>query len=253
MTEYENLLLIAKLAVQEAIKLLAEEMTNHREKFDFCDDLPREMKAEADRVVESVILKILRTTDVKILSEESGEENDTGGSQLRWVVDPIDGTVNFIRMIGPSAVSIGLWEGENPIFGVVGEYPSGVIYWGGHGFGAFADKDSIRVSSVNDSSKAVLCSGFPSRFDFSSKSIEKSFKIYSEFGKVRMLGAASLSILQVARGSADAYIERDIMIWDVAAALAILQGAGGEFSISPGRFDNSHDIFASNCAIELEK
>lgn len=253
MTEYENLLLIAKLAVQEAIKLLAEEMTNHREKFDFCDDLPREMKAEADRVVESVILKILRTTDVKILSEESGEENDTGDSQLRWVVDPIDGTVNFIRMIGPSAVSIGLWEGENPIFGVVGEYPSGVIYWGGLGFGAFADKDSIRVSSVNDSSKAVLCSGFPSRFDFFSKSIEKSFKIYSEFGKVRMLGAASLSILQVARGSADAYIERDIMIWDVAAALAILQGAGGEFSISPGRFDNSHDIFASNCAIELEK
>ena len=68
-----------------------------------------------------------------------------------------------------------------------------------------------------------------------------------------MLGAASLSILQVARGSADAYIERDIMIWDVAAALAILQGAGGEFSISPGRFENSHDIFASNCAIELEK
>lgn len=253
MTENENLLLIAKLAVQEAIKLLAEEMTNHREEFDFCDDLPREMKAEADRVVESVILKILRTTDIKILSEESGEENDTVDSQLRWVVDPIDGTVNFIRMIGPSAVSIGLWEGENPIFGVVGEYPSGVIYWGGHGFGAFADKDSIRVSSVNDSSKAILCSGFPSRFDFSSKSIEKSFKIYSEFGKVRMLGAASLSILQVARGSADAYIERDIMIWDVAAALAILQGAGGEFSISPGRFENSHDIFASNCAIELEK
>ena len=253
MTEYQNLLSIAKLAVQEAIKLLVDEMTNHREEFDFCDDLPREMKAEADRVIESVIIKILGTTDVKILSEESGEEDNTAGSQLRWVVDPIDGTVNFIRMIGPSAVSIGLWEGENPIFGVVGEYPSGVIYWGGHGFGAFADKDSIRVSSVDDSSKAVLCSGFPSRFDFSSKSMEESFKIYTEFGKVRMLGAASLSILQVAKGSADAYIERDIMIWDVAAALAILQGAGGEFIISPGRFENSHDIFASNCAIELEK
>jgi len=253
MTEYENLLSIAKLAVQEAIKLLAEEMTNYREEFVFCDDLPREMKAEADRVVESVILKILKTTDVKILSEESGEKNDTGDSQLRWVVDPIDGTVNFIRMIGPSAVSIGLWEGENPIFGVVGEYPSGVIYWGGHGFGAFEDKDSMRVSSVKDSSKAVLCSGFPSRFDFSSKSIEKLFKIYSEFGKVRMLGAASLSILHVARGSADTYIERDIMIWDVAAALAILQGAGGEFSISPGRFENSYDIFASNGAIKLEQ
>jgi myo-inositol-1(or 4)-monophosphatase len=156
-------------------------------------------------------------------------------------------------LIGPSAVSIGLWKGEKPIFGVVGEYPSGTIYWGGHGFGAFANKDSISVSGIEDVSKAVLCSGFPSRFDFSSKSIEKSFEIYSEFGKVRMLGAASLSILQVAKGSADAYIEKDIMIWDVAAALAILQGAGGEFNISPGRFENSLNIFASNSAIELEK
>ena len=252
MTEYENLLVIAKLAVQEAIKLLAE-MSDSCVEFDFCDDVPREMKAEADRVVEGMILNILRQTDVNILSEESGEENQTGDSQLRWVVDPIDGTVNFVRLIGPSSVSIGLWKGEKPIFGVVGEYPSGTTYWGGDGFGAFADKDGIRVSNVKDSSKAVLCSGFPSRFDFSSKSVDKCFQIYSEFGKVRMLGAASLSILQVARGSADAYIERDIMIWDVAAALAILQGAGGAFSISPGRFEHSHDIFASNCLIELEK
>jgi len=252
MTEYENLLSIAKHAVQKAIKMLSE-MTNHREEFDFCNDVPREMKAEADRVVESVILNILKTTDVKILSEESVEENDTEGSQLRWVVDPIDGTVNFIRLIGPSAVSVGLWKGERPVFGVVGEYPSGIIYWGGRGIGAFANKDSIRVSNVKDSSKAVLCSGFPSRFDFASKSLEKSFEIYSQFGKVRMLGAASLSILQVAKGSADAYIERDIMTWDVAAALAILQGAGGEFSIFPGRFENSHNVFASNCSIELKK
>ena len=252
MTEYENLLSIAKQAVEKAINMLAE-MTNHREEFDFCDDLPREMKAEADLVAESVILNILKTTDIKILSEESGEENDTGVSQLRWVVDPIDGTVNFIRLIGPSAVSVGLWKGEKPIFGVVGEYPSGIIYWGGHGIGAFANKDSIRVSNVKDSSKAVLCSGFPTRNDFASKSIEKSFEIYSQFGKVRMLGAASLSILQVAKGSADAYLERDIMTWDVAAALAILQGAGGEFSISPGQFENSHNVFASNCLIELEK
>ena len=252
MNEYENLLSIAKLAVQEAVKLLPD-MTNHREDYNFSDDLPKEMKSDADNIIESVILNILRTTDIKILSEESGEENEKGSSLLRWVVDPIDGTVNFIRMIGPSAVSIGLWKGQKPIFGVVGEYPSGTIYWGGSEFGAFANKDSISVSNIEDASKAVLCTGFPSRFDFSSKSIEKSFEIYSEFGKVRMLGAASLSILQVAKGSADVYMEKDIMIWDVAAALAILQGAGGEYNISAGRFENSYDIFASNCLIELER
>ena len=84
MTEYENLLSIAKLAVQKAIKMLAE-MTNNRDEFDFCDDLPREMKAEADRAVERVILNILRTTDVKILSEESGE----------WCITIADGKVTM--------------------------------------------------------------------------------------------------------------------------------------------------------------
>ena len=69
---------------------------------------------------------------------------------------------------------------------------------------------------------------------------------FSNFGKVRMLGAASLSIIQVAKGSAEVYTERNIMIWDVAAALAILQGAGGEFKECPGQFQNSYNIFASN-------
>ena len=77
-----------------------------------------------------------------------------------------------------------------------------------------------------------------------------AFETFSDFGKVRMLGAASLSIIQVAKGSAEVYIEKDIMIWDVAAALAILQGAGGKFKEFPGRFQNSYNIFASNGLID---
>lgn len=253
MTEYENLLLIAKLAVQEAIKLLAEDMTNHSEEFDFCDDLPREMKAEADRVLEDSILKALRPTKIGILSEETGEYENLREAELHWIVDPLDGTVNFVRGIASCAVSIALWCGNKPIFGVVGECPSGIIWWGGKDFGAFTSDNRLSVSRVANVSQAVLCTGFPSRFDFSSESMDKVIQSFIDFGKVRMLGAASLSIMQVAKGSAEAYLERDIMIWDVAAGLAILEGAGGKFKISPGRFKYSYDIFANNCLIDWEK
>jgi myo-inositol-1(or 4)-monophosphatase len=252
MSKYADLLTVARRAVEDSMELL-EGMSGHTNEFSYCDEFPREMKATADRVLESSILDALRPTNIGILSEESGEEGSLNGSDLRWIVDPLDGTVNFMRVIAPCAVSIGLWKGEKPIFGVVGEYPSGTIWWGGKEFGAFGNDNSLRVSEVKEIGKAVLCTGFPSRFDFSTKSMAKTLQTLSYFGKVRMLGAASLSIVQVAKGSVEVYLERDIMIWDVAAGLAILEGAGGGYKLSSGKFKYSVDIFASNGLIDWEE
>ena len=69
---------------------------------------------------------------------------------------------------------------------------------------------------------------------------------------VPFVGAASLSLLQVAKGSADAYAEQDIMLWDVAAGLALVEGAGGYISISPGRYRHSLNIFASNGLLQSD-
>ena len=162
------------------------------------------------------------------------------------MVDPLDGTVNFIHSLPSCAVSIALCKGEEPIFGVVGEYPSGKIAWGGKSYGAFLDQKPLRISSVNDKSKAILCTGFPSRFDFSQESIIDFANRVSLFGKVRMLGSASMSLLYVAKGAADAYTEKEIMFWDVAAGLALVQGAGGKTMINHGRFAHSLEVFASN-------
>jgi myo-inositol-1(or 4)-monophosphatase len=154
--------------------------------------------------------------------------------------------------LGPCAVSIALCRDSIPVFGVIGEYPSRKVAWGGRSLGAVVQGHPIRVSTVADKSKAVLCTGFPSRFDFSAASAAAFVGMISSYGKVRMQGAASLSLLQVAKGAADAYIEQDIMIWDVAAGLALVEGAGGQVSVSPGRHNNSLNVVANNGLLQFD-
>ena len=245
MDEYKKLLATAKDTVHQAMEILTS-IRSDTHQFSFCEDLPREMKAAADQLIETSILENLRLTNIGILSEESGEEGIQNDNSLRWIVDPLDGTVNFVRGIGPCAISVALWKGSTPIFGVIGEYPSRNIFWGGEVFGAFVNDAVIKVSGSCNVGQSVLCTGFPSRYNFSTTSTAELIKIFSRYGKVRMLGAASLSLIQVARGSAESYLEDEIMIWDVAAGLAIVEGAGGEFQLSPGRVRHSCSVFASN-------
>ncbi len=245
MVEYEQLLIIAQNAARKSAQVLVA-TDNSLSIYTFADDLPREMKSAVDCKLEKIILDYLKPTGIPILSEESGEHVGSCNDGLRWVVDPLDGTVNFVRGIAPCAVSIALWQGDAPIFGVISEYPSCRLAWGGRLFGAFIDGSPVAVSAIKEKHKAIICTGFPSRFDFSSRSVATFSEMASSYAKVRMLGAASLSLLHVAKGSADVYSEQDIMIWDVAAGLAIVEGAGGSVSVLPGRFKNAHNIFASN-------
>ena len=219
-------------------------------RFEFVETLPREMKAAIDRVLEDIILKRLLPTGIAVLSEEAGALGECGADDLRWVVDPLDGTVNFIRGLAPCSVSIALCRGDAPIIGVIGEFPSGRIAWGGPALGAFLDQQPLRVSRLTDKSKAVLCTGFPAHFDFSEPGLAGFARRVGAYSKVRMLGAASLSLLQVAKGAAEAYAEQDIMLWDVAAGLALVQGAGGCTAIKTGRFTHSLEVFASNGHIQ---
>lgn len=246
MDEHECLLSLAKEAVQAALYALAG-MDASVPAYRFADDLPREVKATADRVLDEEILSCLVPTGLPILSEEAGELASTTNTGLQWIVDPLDGTVNFVRGLAPCAISIALYRGDVPIFGVIGEYPAYSLAWGGPSIGAFVEGRSIHVSTMDAKSKAILCTGFPSRFDVADELATAQFlRIIGAFAKVRMLGAASLSLLHVAKGSADAYTEQDIMRWDVAAGLALVEGAGGRVSVSPGRYRHSLNIFASN-------
>jgi myo-inositol-1(or 4)-monophosphatase len=246
MTEYEQLLVTAQEAARKALQALRILATAEGKSYQHVADLPREIKSIADYGVEQVILDCLSPSNLPILSEEAGAVSGASEDGLRWVVDPLDGTVNFVRGLAPCAVSVALWRWDRPVFGVLAEYPSGAMAWGGRSLGAYIDGIPVHVSAIQQKAQSVLCTGFPSRFDFEGAPERAFWDNARAFGKVRMMGAASLSLLHVARGAADAYTEQDIMIWDVAAGLALVEGAGGYISVSPGRHAHSHNIFASN-------
>jgi len=207
----------------------------------------REPKAKVDTIVEAAILEILRPSGVAILSEEVGDYQLNDHSDLRFVVDPIDGTYNLVRGVGPAVISIGLFCANRPVFGVMSIFPSNELVWGGKDLGSFVNGRSFNVSPTTKMHQAIVCAGFPARFDFlEDQAALKYVQQIRRFGKVRMLGSAAFSLYQVANGSADVYYEKEIMLWDVAAGLAILEGAGGQFSLTPGNSVGAVTVFASN-------
>lgn len=251
MDELDSLLSIARVSTQNALHALAS-MASARPEYTFVDNLPHEVKTAADRVLEEEIFRTLIPTGLPILSEESGELQGTEITNYHWIVDPLDGTINYVRGLAPCAVSVALFKGYSPIFGVVGEFPSLKLAWGGKNMGVFFEGHPIRVSSIVEKNKAILCTGFPARFDFDGANSMLFMKMAGSFAKVRMFGSAALSLVRVANGSADAYAEQDVMLWDVAAGLALVEGAGGVISISPGIHHHSCNIFASNGILQFD-
>ncbi len=246
----QNELDLAISATKCALALLAD-APPHQSELDVSEVAARELKAPIDKILESKILSVLSVSSYPVLSEESGVTGTVGCDGLRWVVDPLDGTINYARGLGPCSISIALCKGIKPLFGVIGEYPSGRLAWGGRELGgAYLDGAPLTVSDICLGPHSVLCTGIPSRFDYSADSVSLMFGHMSRFGKVRMLGAASLSLLRVAMGAAEAYFEKDIMLWDVAAGVAIVEGAGGRICVRLGKYDHSCDVYACNARLD---
>jgi myo-inositol-1(or 4)-monophosphatase len=208
---------------------------------------PKEIKALADTVLEKEILQALMPVGFPVLSEESGYLNDEYKPEYWFIVDPLDGTFNFVKGLGPCAISIALWQDQKPIFGVIYNILEKQLFWGGKELGAFCEGQDISVSETRKIADASICTGFPVRLDVADESTLQYFwRMVSPFSKVRMIGSAAVSLVNVARGNADVYSERNIMLWDVAAGLAIVEGAGGEYVLEKAGNDWSCRVLASN-------
>lgn len=248
----KNLLELSKSTARIALNKLFELDEEGIKSYSFSSDIPREIKATADIVIEDLILNQLSPIGIDILSEECGLLTGDKASTLKFIIDPIDGSVNFVRGISNCSVSIALFDDDKAVFGVLASYPSGDIAWGGKGIGAFLGDSELRVSMIDDPKKGVLCTGFPSRFSFDTKSTSSQINLMSQFGKTRMLGSASQSLLQVAKGSVECYTEQEIMLWDVAAGIAIVEGAGGRVKKIQGSSTDSFNVIADNGRINLD-
>lgn len=206
----------------------------------------RDIKTLADVAAQECILGILSPTGLPILAEEGDHLQNMDQDHLVWLVDPLDGTLNFTRNFAMAAVSIALWNCGKPVLGVVHDIFNRHVYHGEVGRGAWLDGNAIKVSSVADVSQAVLATGFPSGRAYDNASLLRFVHSVREYKKVRMLGSAAMMLAQVAAGRFDVYEEEDIYIWDIAAGLALIQAAGGCFEMAVGSGPYKFKVRAAN-------
>jgi myo-inositol-1(or 4)-monophosphatase len=234
---------LAEMTCWAAKERLAETLCNPRE---LENSMGREWKVKADKSLESVIIQNLqKESNYSILSEESGFHKGEGNEY--WIVDPLDGSANFSRGLPIYCISVGLWRDNLPILGAVLDPHNKQLFSGIVGDGAKCNGCEIQVRKTLDVDplSSVLCTGFPAGLEHTNKDLDNIVSLISRFGKVRMLGSAALMLCYVASGRCDSYWERQIRLWDVAAGLAIVVSAGGQFKLGEISDDFKVDVEAA--------
>jgi len=207
-----------------------------------------------DKGSEQRIVKALRE-----LLPEAGFITEEGlathtDEQLLWVVDPLDGTTNFIHGFAPYAVSIALIRGKEILAGVVYEIVSDECFYAWQGGGAYLNGQPLHVgnSTIND---ALLCLQLPYNSDAYKPVIQRLVNhFYGNVGSIRMIGSAAMALCYVAAGRLDAYAERYIGQWDYMAGALIVQEAGGRVTNYAGEacFMQGDSVVATNGVIHQD-
>lgn len=195
----------------------------------------KDIKLSSDKLSEKEIIRILQEgSHYTILSEECGMLQGTNNEGFIWIIDPLDGTANYLKGLSEmTCVSIALWKNNEPVLGVVYRYSIDELYWGVVGEGAFCNNNAISTANTALVKQSVMATGFPVHRDYSTNSLEAFIECVQRFKKVRMFGAAAIMGTLVAAGKIDMYWEDHIMLWDIAAAAAIVSAAGGCIHIKP--------------------
>ncbi len=209
-----------------------------------------------DKSAEELIVKHLtRLLPGSGFRTEEGTTEQSQGQKYVWVIDPLDGTTNFMHGCPPYAVSIGLKEDNEEVAGVVYEIAADEMFTAWKNGGAWLNGKPIHVSSVNKLSESLVATGFPYS-DFGR--LEKYISLFTWFLKnshgVRRLGSAATDIAYIACGRFEAFYEYGLHPWDIAAATIILREAGGKVSDFSGiekGLDGS-EIVAASDAVFLE-
>lgn len=222
------------LAESVAIKA-GEFLKNRPSKFELDQksgvfDFATQMDHESERLIVSELLAA-RPDDGLIGEEGASKESKSG---ITWVIDPIDGTVNYLYDIPGWCVSIGAKDHEGGVVGVVYSPATNSLWKASRGGGAFLNSSPIRCNEPVQLNRALVGSGFA--YDLQKRKVQAELieRLLPEIRDLRRLGACAVDICHVASGSLDAYFEAGVNEWDYAAAGLIATEAGAKISIASG-------------------
>jgi myo-inositol-1(or 4)-monophosphatase len=210
---------------------------------------PTDLVSAADRASEALVLDMIaaKRPDDGVLSEEGGGE---AGSGLLWVVDPLDGTVNFLFGLPAWAVSISIEDEQGTLVAVVHQPTTGETFTATRGGGAALNGREIRVSSRAELSSALIGTGFA--YDSRAREIQAVVvaRLLPAARDIRRAGSAALDLAATACGRLDAFYEAPMEHWDKAAGILLIQEAGGVVSELPPPLSRlSPGVVAGNQAL----
>jgi myo-inositol-1(or 4)-monophosphatase len=238
---------IAIKAAHEAGKIILQ----HRKqltKIQVVEKAQHDFVTEVDQLAEQEIIQTINTAYPQhgFLAEESGGEKD---HEYIWVIDPLDGTTNYIYGIPHFSVSIALWHKDKFEHAVIYDPLREELFTASHGKGAFLNGDSIQVSARKELQGSLLSTGFPFReLDHLPEYTQMFAKLLPQCAGVRRCGSAALDLAYIAAGRLDGFWEFGLYPWDLAAGVLLIKEAGGMISNFQGQenYLNHDNIIAGN-------
>ena len=190
---------------------------------------PGDFVTVSDKKVEKILIEELQKArpNYSILSEEIGEINND--ESFKWIIDPIDGTANFLHGIPHFAISVGLEHNKEIICGIIYDPIKDEMFTAEKGEGSYLNNQRMRVSSRSKLKDCIIFTGGPKR---ESKDRDLALKEHNNFSSkihipIRKLGSASLDMAYVAAGRCDGFWQRNLNYWDIAAGIILVKEAGG--------------------------
>jgi len=217
---------------------------------------PGDFVTHADKRSEKILFEELQASrpDYGFLMEESDEIEGSDKSH-RFIIDPLDGTLNFMHGIPHWAISIALEEDGEIIAGVILDPIKDELFWAEKGAGAFSNSRRLRVSSRKDFTSAAISAGLPSHgWGKPKKFVNEYLPVARMASSVTSMGSAALDLAYVAAGRYDAYWCPDLSPWDIAAGGLMVREAGGMISDKKGNRDfmSADTIVAANMGLHAD-
>ena len=218
---------------------------------------PLDFVSNADTKAEKIIIEELSKArkNYSILSEEDGSKIGKDKNNI-WIIDPIDGTTNYLHGVPHFAISIALKSNNEIISGVIYDPIKDEMFYAEKNNGAYYNNQRIRVSKKKKFENSLILTGGPLPAHKNKKIVlEELIKASNKLNSpLRIMGSAALDMAYIASGRADAYFKRDLNYWDIAAGIILVKESGGFISDYSGNnnFVNNKNIIASNNNINHE-